>query len=288
MEDTSGFYVYDTLTYPPLAELGWDVEAVPWNRPNVNWSEYQAVVIRSTWNYQSDPEGFLEVLEQIDLSGCKLFNPLEICRWNMEKGYLRDLQRKQVPIVPTLWPASLNEQVLSEAFRHFAVDRVVVKPTIGANADDTFVLTKDNPSEWAVPLSIFQNRPLMLQPFLESIQTVGEFSLFYFGGHYSHTILKMPKTGDFRVQEEHGGVIRAVEPFAELLRVGQQAIDQLGEKLLYARIDLVQWQDQFHLIEAELIEPSLYFGYVPDSAAMFARTLNQMTRPTAMPSRRSL
>ncbi len=288
MEDTSGFFVYDTLTYEPLAELGWEVEAVPWNRPNVNWSAYQAVVIRSTWDYQNDPAGFIEVLEQIDLSGCKLFNPLEICRWNMEKGYLKDLQRKQVPVVPTLWPASLNEQVLSEAFRHFAVEQAVVKPTIGANADDTFVLTKDNPSEWAVPFSIFQNRPLMLQPFLESIQTVGEFSLFYFGGQYSHTILKMPKSGDFRVQEEHGGVIRATEPSADLLQVGQQAIDQLGEKLLFARIDLVQWQNQFHLIEAELIEPSLYFGYAPDSAAMFARTLNQMARPTALPSRKSL
>ena len=288
MEDTTGYFVYDHLTYEPLAELGWDVVEIPWDRPGIDWSQFQAVVIRSTWNYQTQAERFLEILDEIDQSGTKLFNPVDICRWNLDKRYLKDLERKDVPIVPTLWPEGLNEESIQQGFQYFNVDRLVVKPIVGANADDTYILSQHDPQSWDVGLRIFAQRPLLMQPFLSTIQTEGECSLFYFGNQYSHAVLKLPKSGDFRVQEEHGGQLRAIDPTTELLAAGQQAVDQLGQRLLYARVDFVNWEGMPYLIEAELIEPSLYFPYAPESPKQFAQTLDAMVRPAPMPSRSSM
>lgn len=285
MEDLTGFVAYDSLTFQPLNELGWSVEEVPWNRSRVNWSQFEAVVIRSPWDYQKQPELFLKVLEEIEASGTALFNPLEICRWNLNKSYLRDLERKGVFIIPTLWQDSMELADFDRWQRELNSDRLVVKPTIGANADDTFVLSAVGLDVVEKAVEVFTAKPLMVQPFVSSIQTTGEYSLFYFGGEYSHAISKLPKAGDFRVQEEHGGQINAVDPSPELMTRGQQVLDQLGETLLYARVDFVIWHEQPALIEVELIEPSLYFAYSAESPQKFANSLNKMMTKPKLPER---
>src|SRR5581483_1186187 len=90
LEDPTGFVIDDVLAYPAFADLGWDVEAIPWSRPEVNWEAYEAVVIRSTWDYINHLDAFLEVLSGIERSGTPLFNPLHLVRWNIRKAYLRD------------------------------------------------------------------------------------------------------------------------------------------------------------------------------------------------------
>lgn len=285
MEDLTGFFTYDSLTYQPLQALGWTVDEVPWNRPQVNWSQYEAVVIRSPWDYQKQPDQFLKVLEEIEASSAALFNPLEVCRWNMNKSYLRDLERKGIFIIPTLWQDSMALADFVRWQRELKSDRLVVKPTIGANADDTFVLSLDRPEALDKATQIFQAKPIMVQPFVPSIQSIGEFSLFYFGGDYSHAINKLPRSGDFRVQEEHGGQIAAIEASSELQERGQRVLDQLGETLLYARIDFVIWQEQPALIEVELIEPSLYFGFSAQSPQKFADSFNKMMTQFPLPDR---
>jgi hypothetical protein len=286
MEDMTGFYSYDSLAYAPLAEMGWEVEEVPWNRPQVNWKAYDAVVIRSTWDYQQQPESFLGVLEVIEIHGTPLFNSLEYCRWNMNKTYLRDLERKGVSILPTLWCDSMAGTEVNQWCDELEIDRVVVKPIIGANADDTFVLSGGDDVQIAFAQEAFQSKPFMVQPFVESIQTTGEFSLFYFGGQYSHAINKIPKRGDFRVQEEHGGIITAITADDYLKQPGQCVIDQLGQPLLYARVDFVQWQGEPALMEVELIEPSLYFAFDEESPRRFAAALDRMLQPPIMPERK--
>ncbi len=117
----------------------------------------------------------------------------------------------------------------------------------------------------------------MAQPFLPAVTSEGEFSLFYFGGEHSHTILKTPMAGDFRVQEEHGGFIRAVETEPALRDAADAALRAIGEMSLYARADFVRKNDGsgFWLMELELIEPSLYFRTDSEAAARFARCLHQ-------------
>ena len=114
----------------------------------------------------------------------------------------------------------------------------------------------------------------MVQPFMSGIVHEGEFSLFYFSGTYSHAILKTPKPHDFRVQEEHGGRIRATEPTQELLAAGAKVIQLLDAELLYARVDFVSDEDELVLMELELIEPSLYLRMNDSAPARFAAAIN--------------
>src|SRR4051812_43776592 len=91
LNDPTGFVIDDELSYQPLTALGWRVEAISWRTLSVDWRVYDAVVIRSTWDYIADPDGFLIVLAEIDRVGTPVFNALDLVRWNIRKTYLRDL-----------------------------------------------------------------------------------------------------------------------------------------------------------------------------------------------------
>jgi glutathione synthase/RimK-type ligase-like ATP-grasp enzyme len=281
MESLEGFYCSDNLTYAPLASLGWTVTEVPWKNPDVRWADFDVVVIRSPWDYFKQPQAFLRVLEHIDRSSARLANPLEIVSWNLDKRYLQELEELGIPIVPTRWLAKLQPADLDAAFEQFATQEIVVKPTIGAGAENTFWLRRNNNSCEATrqALQVFQSRPLMVQPFLHAILERGEYSLFYFGGQFSHCVRKMPKPGDFRVQEEHGGIIRIWPADAALLAAGKRVLDAIDAELLYARVDFVHLStEELAVIEIELIEPSLYFAYDEQSPVRFAAALDQMYR----------
>lgn len=273
MDSLDGFFVYDALTHEPLAALGIEVETIPWRRPDVDWDRFDAVVIRSTWDYQDDPEAFLASLRRIDASGAALFNPLEVVRWNLDKHYLRDLREAGVAVVDTRFVTSPGETDLDRAFRRFGTTEIVVKPTVSANADHTYRVRVDDASAIRAVTAALRGRDAMIQPFLSAIATEGEFSLFYFDDAYSHSVLKTPVEGDFRVQEEHGGRLAAVEPEPALRAAADRARTALPGDLLYARVDFVRTGGGFELMEAELIEPSLYFELDERSAGRFTAAL---------------
>jgi hypothetical protein len=112
-----------------------------------------------------------------------------------------------------------------------------------------------------------------MQPFERGIVEEGEFSMMYFNGVHSHSILKTPKAGDFRVQEEYGSAIRLLAPEPGLLAAGNAAIAAIGQRLLYARADLVRSGDAFRVMELELVEPSLYLRVDPGSPDRFAAAI---------------
>ena len=125
----------------------------------------------------------------------------------------------------------------------------------------------------------FRSRPFLVQPFRGHVLSEGEYSLFYFGGHYSHTILKTPREGDYRVQEEHGGIITAVPEDGPWRAVADAVIAAIGRTLLYARVDLVRNPDDgFELMELELIEPALYLRMDPDAPDRFAEAVASWPR----------
>ena len=276
LEDREGFFIYDHLLREPLASYGWSVDEIPWTRTDIDWGDFDAVIIRSTWDYQKSPQTFLEMLARIE-SRTRLFNPLEICRWNLNKRYLLDLESKGVRIVPTEWLLGLKDDSIASHFNSSGESHLVAKPLIGANADDTFVLSSDDNSSWSNAVDVLGNRELMLQPFLKSISEEGEYSLFYFGGHFSHAIVKRPAKGDFRVQEEHGGSFYSTAPANDILQLGKQTIDALEQTLLYARVDLVRLETgEPALMEMELIEPSLYFEECAESTTLFAEQFDRI------------
>jgi hypothetical protein len=206
MDSLQDFYHYDQMLFAPLKAVGWLAEEVSWRKSDVDWNNYDVVVIRTTWDYQDDVEEFMACLQRIEASTAQLQNSLKIVEWNISKRYLSDLQNQGINIVPTLWFDSFSLAELQLGFIHFDTSEIILKPLVSANADHTYRLTAENLNAQAEQLkSVFCKREFMLQPFLNAVVDEGEYSLFYFAGQYSHSILKQPKAGDFRVQEEHGG-----------------------------------------------------------------------------------
>ena len=280
MDDLTGYVSDDELPITHLHDVGWTVEMVSW-RKDYNWSQFDVVVIRSTWDYQNDPYAFFAVLESIDRSDTRLENSLELVRWNMQKTYLRDIALKGTSIVPTLWQEkAVDTKKLGSFFDQLDTEEIIIKPIIGASAGYAFRLHQSQSSaKLPVLEKIFDRRAYMVQPFMPNIIEEGEFSLIYFEGMHSHAILKTPKANDFRVQEEHGGNIRPVIAEPELLYTSQHVIDSLPQKPLYARADFVRTeQNTFALMELELIEPSLYFRMDADSPMRFVHALTTRLR----------
>ncbi len=273
MDSLDGYVADDDLAIEPLRELGWNVETLSWRHESVEWSNFDAVIIRTTWDYQRDPEGFIDVMREIEASDTRLENSLEIVRWNLDKSYLRDLESDGVRIVPTLWHRTYDESSFADWLAELATDEIIVKPTVSATAENTYRLRQFDPSL----ADIFTTRPFMVQPFLKRVVDEGEYSLFYFGGDYSHAIAKVPKRGDFRVQEEHGGTITAVEPTKDLIDAGRFVFDMITPTPLYARVDLVRDDaGEFALMELELIEPALYLRMDPGAPRRFAAAFDRM------------
>ena len=281
MDSLEGFVCDDHLLFTPLAEKGWQVDVIGWRNSRVKWNQYQAVIIRSTWDYDLHPALFLSRLQEIADSGTRLENDFSLVRWNWQKTYLRDLEKQGTVIVPTLWLRSPDLKHIRNSFTHLHAEEIVLKPVIGANAKDTFRLAagvSDNRLQEAS--EVFMARDVMVQPFIRSIIEEGEFSLFYFGGAYSHAILKTPAVDDFRVQEEHGGRITAVRPEAALLALATRTIAKIAPLPLYARLDFVRLKTgNFALMELELIEPSLYLRMHKEAPLNFANAfINRMSQ----------
>lgn len=277
LADPTGYVIDDALAHDPLRALGWEVEWVPWDRPGVDWRRYQMVVIRSTWDYQDAPERFLEVLDIIERSGTPLENTLALVRWNLRKSYLRELAGRGVPVPPTLWRDRLDAGGLARLFEAVGSDQIVLKPVVSANAQGAFRLHRRDAAAWASDVErYYADRPLMAQPMVHSVIDPGEYSLFYFDGEYSHAVLKTPKAGDFRVQEEHGGIITAVTPEDALRTAGDLTLAATPGDPLYARADFVRANGHggWWLMELEVIEPALYLRMDRDAPARFARALD--------------
>jgi len=270
MDSLEGFSVSDHLLIPPMADAGWEVDEVSWRDTSADWDRYDAVIVRTPWDYQDDPDAFLAVLDRIDASRARLANDRALMKWNLDKRYLRELDGRGVPVVPTRWADTWHDETADAAFATFGTQEIVVKPVIAAGATDTFRLDPPTLDVRSPDLAaLFADRPHMIQPFIPSVLDPGEYSLFYFLGRFSHAIVKRPKPGDFRVQEEHGGILEAVTPDDTLRAAGDAAMAALDAPPLYARVDLVLWQDRPVLIEFELVEPSLYFEFDADSPTRF-------------------
>jgi hypothetical protein len=273
MDSLDGYVSDDELAIAPLAELGWDVETVSWRDPNANWDCFEAVIVRTTWDYQKYPSEFIAALRAIDRSAARLENSLSVIEWNLDKRYLRALEAAGAYVVPTVWAEKAPDARVFNTWQESLRSReLVIKPTVSATAADTFRLDRFDP----LLSKVFATRAFMVQPFLEAIVSEGEYSLFFFCGGYSHAIVKAPKPGDFRVQEEHGGIIEPAAPSDELLRTARTIMNLIAPVPLYGRVDLVRdAEGRFMLMELELIEPSLYLRMDPRSPRMFAAKFHE-------------
>jgi len=276
IKDLSSFESYDHLLIGPMKENGWDVSFIPWDKHNQNWNNFDLVIVRSTWNYQNHLDEFLNVLRAIDQSKPLLLNPLPLIEWNINKTYLEDLKKNGIPIIPSLFYENFEIDKVWDSFHTFDSEKIIIKPVVGANADRIMLLNKsDTIEKLKKTRDTYKNRPFILQPFINSIKTGGEVSLIFFDNEFSHALSKVPKIGDFRVQEEHGGTLKLLNNLdGKIINLCEKVLRTLPYYCFYARIDLVINKGHPVLMEIEVIEPSLYFNLKPQSSDLFAKKVS--------------
>lgn len=276
MVSLAGYECDDPLTFEPLAQLGIEVVLTPWDQPT-DWSRFDAVIVRSPWDYQKRFDEFLAVLRQIEASGTRLWNPYSLMEWNLHKSYLLELQDRGIPIVPTIHGRDLTLARLKELPGLLDADEIVIKPIVGAGAHRTHRLKFPlSDAQLLGAVSDHAHSEYLAQPFLRSIVDEGEYSLIYFGGELSHAILKTPKPGDFRSQEEFGSRLVSITPDESLRRHADRVIAAISPQPLYGRVDLIRHNGGFALMEVELVEPALYLSKSPGAAERFANAIASM------------
>ncbi|KAA9333509.1 hypothetical protein F0P96_09275 [Hymenobacter busanensis] len=260
----------DDLLAAYLRRHGLQVTPAVWSDAAVAWESFDAVVLKSPWDYFDRPAEFHAWLDDLDRRGVRLLNPTSIVRYNADKAYLLDFEAGGVAIVPTQL-LKRGSRVQPAAWFAGGAEKVVFKPTVSGGAKDTFALTLAEAEAAAPQLqALLDEADFLVQPFVPQIQTTGEWSLVFFGGELSHAVLKTPKSGDFRVQHYLGGGIQPVEAPAPIAAVAHAVVQRFAPGCLYARVDGVDAPDGgFWLMELELIEPFLYLE--SGSEAAYAR-----------------
>jgi len=289
LEDRTGYVIDDELAVNELRQRGLDAVEIPWSQPGVEWSRFDLVIVRTTWDYHLRVDEFLRTLAYIDDSGTMLENPRALILWNLDKRYLRDLEARGVPIVPSIWGESGTAMEFAALFAALGCAEIVVKPVVSANAVDTFRLHAPlDPSQLDALVRTFAGRPWFAQAFVQSVLTEGEISVFYFDGQLSHAVRKVPKAGDFRVQEDHGGAIIPLPLTEDVRAAADHVIRAVTPAPFQARVDLVRLADgTLAVMELEMIEPSLYFRTDAGSPSNFADAVERRLAAAAQRSETS-
>jgi len=257
-----------------LRRDGHRVEPVPWDAPGAAWAAFDAVLVRSVWDYHLRPAEFLLWVDAVEGTGTRLLNPPAVLRWNHHKSYLRDLALRGVEIVPTVWLPQGREADLGAVLAARGWSEAVVKPAVSASAHETWRISgAPSPDDRGRLQALLRRGEALLQPLLPEVRSPGEWSLVFFGGAFSHAMLKRPRAGDFRVQEELGGRAEPEAPPRHLVEQAARALAAAPAPCLYARVDGVERAGRLVLLELELIEPVLYFGAAAGAPERFAAAL---------------
>ncbi|QNK03797.1 hypothetical protein H8F01_11785 [Dyella telluris] len=254
-----------------LAQRGIEPVACIWNDPEVDWTAFDAVLMRSTWDYFKHYTAFCAWLERLPIP---TINPGSLLRWNSDKRYLAELAALGVDIIPTTFTSASD---LAGTLALTPGQEVVVKPTVSGTAWHTARGVVGEPAFEQTIAALPSAFQYLVQPFVPEVVSGGEWSLLFFDGNFSHAVIKRPAVGDYRVQSEFGGTAQRVEPPAALVESAGRALAAMATlgytDIAYARVDGVLTRRGFLLMELEMIEPFLHLAVAPDAAERFAGQL---------------
>ncbi|MFY0406688.1 ATP-grasp domain-containing protein [Solicola sp. PLA-1-18] len=254
-----------------LRERGADVTAAVWDDAGVDWSGFDLVVVRSTWDYATRVAEFLAWAEDVEaVTG--LANPLPLLRWTTDKHYLLDLADAGVPIVPSEFLEPGDDPT------HGLLDvEHVVKPAVSAGSKDTLLLgahEADRSRAHAARL-LDEGRSVLVQPYVAEVDEAGETAVVTVDGDASHAIRKgaiLQRGGDLVEGLFAPEDITAREPSDDEVAVAERALAAVpgGVTPLYARVDLLPTPDGPVVLELEMAEPSLFLGFADGAADRLA------------------
>ena len=242
-----------------------------WNDPNFNWNNTRSVLFRSTWDYFDNFEQFKKWFDKTR-NTCLMINSSETIEWNLDKHYLLDLQKHQIPIPKSEFIKRELSVDLSLLMQEKKWNEIVVKPTISGAAKNTYRLKKEDINQFdSTWKKLIYQEDFIVQEFQNNVITKGEVAMMVIGGKYTHAVLKKAKEGDFRVQDDFGGSIAIYNPSEKMVKLAEQCTRIISPIPSYARVDII-WDNSGDLAvsELELIEPELWFRLNPNAAQKLA------------------
>lgn len=262
----------DRILAAALERRGALVAPVVWTETAPESLSCDLLLVRSVWDYHLHPLDFIRWIEDVSVR-MTVLNPPEMIRWSMDKRYLQEIEAAGFPVPRTLFVAQGADVELESVMRLGGLKQAVVKPVISASAHETRRIADPGPADDEWLNGLLKSRPMMVQEFIPEIQSGGEWSLIFAGMEFTHAAHKLPKAGDFRVQEEHGGLHRRGMPPAPALQMAKDMLRQFAPEVVYCRVDLVMREERAILMELELIEPLLHFELAPEAAEILAEKL---------------
>ena len=254
-----------------LEQKGAKVHCPSWTN-SIDWNQFDVSVIRTTWDYHQQKVGFVNWCKTVP----RLFNNAAIVEWNTHKSYLRELEQYGTTIAPTIW-INENEKVdILQLVNQFDSLRGFIKPQVGACASDTLRFSMDELEDAQKFLDDNLHQDMMLQPYLESVETEGELTAIFIDGEFTHGVQKIPVKGDYRVQDDFGAIDMPYSFTDEEIATMEQTLLSVPnhEDLLYARFDYLRDNCGILVLnELELVEPSLFFRHCHESAEKFASAI---------------
>lgn len=267
-------YEDDLLLVTALGEIGIDSRPAIWSDASVDWLSFDALVVRSPWDYFERLREFRAWLDARIASGVLLCNTSDILTWNLDKRYLEDLAAKGVSLVPTVFVSQGERPDIVALARGRGWDDIVIKPAISGGAYCTHRFRLDAADRYRDDVArILSDRGLLIQPFLPEILHTGEVSLVFFEGVFSHAIRKCPKDGDYRVQFQFGGTSERADVPEQWIEAARACVAAAPSRPDYARVDGVIRDDQFLLMELEVFEPLMFLAENPLAPGRFARAI---------------
>ncbi len=271
----------DALLLPALAARGVDAQPLIWNDPAVDWSLPVVSVIRSAWDYHYQRTAFLDWARYVSQLHA-LWNPFSLLCWNTHKGYLHDLERDGIPIIPTLWLAQGTTTDLGRLMREHSWAEAVVKPAVSASAYATLLVKEETLAQGQQHLEhMLASQDMLIQPFFPTVIDPGEHSLVFIDGTFTHAIRRQPALGaDLSTRpvpsQKAPLVPQLFVPQEEEIHFAQKVLARLSSPILYARVDLVcDENEHLHLMEVELVEPGLWLALAPSAVERFADAIAQ-------------
>jgi glutathione synthase/RimK-type ligase-like ATP-grasp enzyme len=251
----------DKILSEVLTELGISHEIAIWSDPDVKWESFSCLLIKSVWDYFDYYPEFLDWMERMKLLNIPVWNSLDTILWNSSKEYLLEIESRGFPVISGLILEAESKPDLNLIRAKIHSETVVVKPLVSGGAKNTLKIQLSEWDNYTQKLEeLLQEEDFLVQPFVPEVAEVGEYSLLFFNGKFSHAVLKTPAKSDFRVQHYFGGTIQVIDPTPEMLDSCQKLMDTFAPDTLYGRVDGVEIDGVFHLMELELIEPYLFLA----------------------------
>lgn len=260
--------VDEALLLDALRAAGLHPSLLAWDDPDADFAAHDLVVVRSTWNYYEHLDAFRAWIDRT-AAATRIVNPPAVLRTNVVKTYLRDLEARGIATVPTVWVAKGERVDVASAMDAHRFEKIVIKPVVSAGSFRTASFTRAEAREAQTFLDdLAGDRDAMVQRWMTAVDDVGERSLVWIDGTFTHAIRKSPRFA--------GGVESVSDALpieADERTFGEAVLAPMARDLLYARVDTIRDRGTLRVMELELVEPSLFFQQCPAALERFVAAL---------------